>query len=735
MELLNSFVRLTPSVETRFIASRLIVSRGLLTLKQLIILSVIILAAVSCGGPSGRQEITPPIAEQIEQQLVIHGDTRIDPYYWMNDREDPAVIRYLEAENAYREAMMAHTEGLQQTLFNEMRSRIKEDDTSAPFMSNGYYYYTRYETGQEYPIYCRKMGSLEAAEEVLLNVNELAVGHPYYRVGSYDVSLDNKLMAFSIDTVGRRQYTIHIKDLESGEITPTNIQHAAGDIVWAADNATFFFTKLDPATLRYISINRSHYPDMAAPVEVYFEQDETFYNIGVSRSKDNRYLMIQCNSTLSDETYLLASDNPMGQFTVFQPRQDDLLYSVIPWKDRFYVLTNYQATNFRLMEVPMGKATGVASWRERIAHRPEVLIEGLEVFNDFMVLQERSKGLRQLRVINQTNREEHYIAFKEEAYTVGISTNAEMASGVLRYSYTSMTTPGSTYDYDMTARETTLIKQQEVPGGFDAGEYVTRRLYAPGRDGAQVPITIVHRKDIVLDGSNPLLLYGYGSYGYSQDPRFSSNLLSLLDRGFVYALAHIRGGQDLGRQWYDDGKLLKKRNTFYDFIDCGKYLVDQGYTNSDVLFASGGSAGGLLVGAVVNMAPELFKGAIASVPFVDVVTTMLDESIPLTTAEYDEWGNPNVKEYYEYMLSYSPYDNVQRLSYPNLYITSGLHDSQVQYWEPTKWVAKLRQYHTGESLILLDTNLEAGHGGASGRFRRLNEIARQYAFLLDLAGK
>ena len=692
----------------------------------------VIMTAISCGGPSGRQPV-PPMAEQMEKMLVMHGDTRIDPFYWMNDREDPAVISYLEEENAYREAMMAHTEDLQQTLFNEMRGRIKEDDASAPYFNNGYYYYTRYETGQEYPIFCRKKGSLDAQEEVMLDVNVLAEPHPYYRVGSFDVSLDNRLLAFTVDTVGRRQYTVMVKELESGEVTPTGISEAGGDVTWAADHATLFFTSIDPHTLRYERINRYNIHSGNAPEEVYYEQDDTYYYIGVSRSKDDRFLMIYSNSTLSNETWLLEANNPTGSFRVFQPRERDLRYSVYPYKDKFYVLTNHDALNYRLMETPIA-STLKSSWREKIAHRTDVLVQGIEVFDDFLVLQERKMGLPQMRVIRQSTGEEHYLAFEEEAYTAGISVNAEMNTHVLRYSYTSLTTPNSSYDYDMIDRTNTLVKQQEVVGDFDRNNYETKRLFAPARDGEQVPLTIVYKKGMSLDGSNPALLYGYGSYGYAANPRFGSNTLSLLDRGFVYAMAHVRGGEDLGRHWYEDGKLLNKKNSFYDFIDCAQYLVDQGYTNPDVLFAGGGSAGGLLVGAVANMAPDLFKGIIAGVPFVDVVTTMLDETIPLTTAEYDEWGNPNIKEYYDYMLSYSPYDNLIRQAYPNMYITSGLHDSQVQYWEPTKWTAKLRIYNTGNSVILLDTNMEAGHGGASGRFRRLEEIARQYAFMLDLVG-
>ncbi len=701
-------------------------------MKRFFLVLLPMLALVSCGQPRSWGDAESPVAEKIEQMLVMHGDTRIDFYYWMNDRTNPAVIDYLEAENAYLEARMAFTADLQETLFGEMRGRIKENDQSAPYFSNGYFYYTRFETGSEYPIYCRRQGSMEAPEEILLNVNEMAEGYSYFNASGLDVSLDNRLLVFAVDTVGRRQYTILFKNLETGEITRSGIANTSGNQVWAADNATIFFTSVDPQTLRYDRVLRYNFLEGGEPVEVYYEADDTFYSMGVFRSKDNRYIQISINSTLSNETRLLAADQPNGPFRVFQPRQPDLLYNVYPYGDKFYVLTNLHAQNFRLMETPV-QTTGLASWKEVIPHRSDVLLEGIEVFNDYLVLQERSMALQQIRIIHQETGQEHYLPFEEEAYTAGIGINAEMNTDVLRYNYTSLTTPNSQYDYNMATGELTLVKQQEVLGGFDPANYETRRMFVTARDGVEVPVTILYGKGMKKNGNNPLLLYGYGSYGATMSPRFSSNVISLVDRGFVYAIAHIRGGQEMGRQWYEDGKLLKKKNTFYDFIDIADFLVAEGYTRPEKLFASGGSAGGLLMGAVINMRPELFKGVIAAVPFVDVVTTMLDETIPLTTAEYDEWGNPNIKEYYDYMLSYSPYDNVAEQAYPNLLVTSGLHDSQVQYWEPTKWVAKLRQYNTGDNMILLYTNMEAGHGGASGRFRRLRETAREYAFLIELA--
>jgi len=700
-------------------------------MKRLFLIFLPLLALGSCGQPRTWGEAEAPVAEKIEQMLVLHGDTRLDFYYWMNDRENPDVIAYLEAENAYLEAKMEFSAELQEKLFQEMRGRIKEDDQSAPYLSNGYYYYSRFETGSEYPIYCRRQGSMDAPEEILLNVNEMAEGYSYFNARGLDVSLDNRLLVFAIDTVGRRKYTILFKNLETGEITRPGLSNTSSNQVWAADNATIFYTSIDPVTLRYDRLMRYNFIDGGEPIEVYYEADDTF-GMGVFRSKDDRFLQIIIGSTLSNETHMLPADQPTGQFSVFQPRQRDLLYDVYPYGDKFYVLTNLQAQNFRLMETP-ARATGLASWKEVIPHRGEVLLEGVEVFNDYLVLQERVMGLQQLRIIHQASGQEHYLPFEEEAYAAGIGMNAEMNTDILRYNYTSLTTPNSQYDYNMATSEVTLVKQQQVLGGFDPANYETRRFYASARDGINVPVTIVYRKGLERNGNNPLLLNGYGSYGASRDPRFNSNVISLLDRGFVFGIAHIRGGQDLGRQWYEDGKLLKKKNTFYDFIDIADYLVAEGYTRPEKLFASGGSAGGLLMGAIINMRPELFKGVIAAVPFVDVVTTMLDETIPLTTAEYDEWGNPNIKEYYDYMLSYSPYDNVSEQAYPNLLVTSGLHDSQVQYWEPTKWVAKLRQYHTGDNMILLYTNMEAGHGGASGRFRRLRETAREYAFLVELA--
>ncbi len=686
----------------------------------------------SCAGPQNQETMDAPVAQKIEEELTIHGDTRIDFYYWMRDRENPEVINYLNEENAYLEASLGHTQELQKELFEEMKGRIKQDEASAPYLSNGYYYYTRYEEGGEYPIYCRKEDSAGATEEVMLNVPELAKNHSYFNIRSIDVSPDNNKIAYTVDTLGRRQHTIYIKNLQTDEVTPTGIRMAAGDVVWAADNRNVFYTTIHPETLRYEKVFRFDTQRQQGE-EVYYEEDDTYYYMGVSKTKDGKYLTISARATLSNEVLILESDNPTGSFRPFQPRKRDLIYSIQHRNGQFYIRTNYEAQNFRLMEVS-AENTHMDNWQEVIPHRSDVLLEGMELFNDFLVLQERSHGLRQIRIIDQLNQQEHYLDFEEEAYTAAININREMDTPIFRFSYTSLTTPTSIIDYNMNTREQTPIWQQTILGDFDQDDYETRRFYVDARDGAQVPVTMVYKKGIEKDGNNPLLQYGYGSYGASMDPRFNRNAISLLDRGFIYVMAHIRGGQELGRQWYEDGKLLKKKNTFYDFIDVSEFLIEENYTSPDKLFASGGSAGGLLVGAVINMKPELYKGVVAAVPFVDVVTTMLDETIPLTTSEYDEWGNPNNPKYYEYMLSYSPYDQVSKQDYPHVLITSGLYDSQVQYWEPTKWAAKLREHNTGDTQILLYTNMEAGHGGASGRFQRLSEQAMRYAFMLDLAG-
>ena len=708
-------------------------SNKLVQVARTLLIFSLVLPLNSCSKRQTSVDMKPPIAEKKPKELTIHGHTRIDNYFWMNNREDTSVINYLKAENAYTDEMMKDTKEFQDHLFNEIVGRIKQTDESVPYRDNGYYYYTRFEEGKEYPVYCRKKGSLEAVEEILLNVNEMAEGHDYFQVSGLTVSPDNQKIAYGVDTVSRRKYTIYFKELVSGRIYKDAIPLTTGGAFWANDNKTVFYTQKDEETLRPYKIFR-HVLNTSAETDVliHHELDDT-YGTFVYKSKSDKYIILASSSTLSYEYRYLDADNPKDDFKIIQPRERNLEYSVDHFGDKFYIVTNLEAKNFRLMEAPVS-APGKENWKELIPHREDVYLNNIEIFNDFLVVEERKDGLNNLRVIRWDNGSEHYLDFGEEDYVANISTNPEFDSNWLRYSYSSLTTPNSTYDYNMDSREKKLMKQQEVVGEFSPSDYESKRLYAPTEDGVKVPISLVYRKGIKLDGNNPLLLYGYGSYGITMDPYFSSTRLSLLDRGFVYAIAHVRGGQIYGRQWYDDGKLLKKMNTFNDFNACAEYLIEQKYTSMDNLFAQGGSAGGLLMGAVANLRPDLYKAIIANVPFVDVVTTMLDESIPLTTGEYDEWGNPNEKEYYDYMLSYSPYDNVEAKDYPAMLVTTGLNDSQVQYWEPTKWVAKLRDMKTDDNLLLLKIEMETGHGGASGRFERYKEVALEYAFMFKLSG-
>ena len=669
-----------------------------------------------------------PTAAIKPKKLVKHGDTRIDNYYWLNQREDQEVLDYLNAENDYTTKVLAHTKGFQGELFEEIKGRIKETDMSVPYKKNGYWYYTRYEEGKEYPIYCRKPQTLDNQEEVMLNVNEMADGYDYYQVGSISVSPDNQLLAYSVDTVSRRKYTIYIKDLKTGALYKDVTPNTTGSAVWANDNKTFFYTKKDK-TLRAFKIYRHKLGNQTDKL-VFHEKDD-IYSCYIYKTKSNKFLVIGSSATLSSEMRILDADKPTGAFKIFQPREREHEYHIAHFEDKFYVITNWEAQNFRLMETPI-TATEKSNWKENIPHSETTLLTDIDIFKDYMVLSERKDATEQIHVIPVKGKE-YYIPFDEAAYSAYPKTNLDFDTKTLRFSYTSMTTPSSVFDFDMKTKKRVLLKQQEVIGTFNKGDYQSERIFVTARDGkAKIPVSIVYKKGLKKDGSAPLLEYAYGSYGYSMDPYFSSVRLSLLDRGFVYVIAHIRGGQEWGRKWYEDGKLLKKKNTFTDFIDVGEYLVKNKYTSSDRMFAQGGSAGGLLMGAVINMAPSLYKGAVAQVPFVDVVTTMLDESIPLTTGEYDEWGNPNDKEYYEYIKSYSPYDNVVAQSYPALLVTTGLHDSQVQYWEPAKWVAKLRVTKTNNNPLLLHTNMETGHSGASGRFEHLKEVALVYAFLLDL---
>ena len=697
---------------------------------NLILIIFVLMITDSCNQPDSGQ-IKAPVAKKIPKELTIHNDTRIDNYYWLNDRENPDVIAYLEAENEYTKAVLKHTEAFQDKLYNEMISRIKQTDQTVPYGFNGYYYYTRYEEGKEYPLYCRKKGNLDGEEEIMLNVNEMAEGYSFYHIGGWDVSPDNKLIAYSVDTLSRRKYIIHVKNLETGEIYEDRIKNTSGGVTWANDNKTLFYATKDKSLRPYKIF--SHIMGSGSKDRLVYHEKDPTYNTGIYKSKSQKYLVIVSESTLSSEYRLLDASFPGDEFKVFHPRERDLLYSIEHIKNKFYIRTNYEAKNFRLMETQVDK-TGIENWKEVIPHRNDVLLTGFEVFNNYLVLGEKIKGLDQLRIIKPGTDEDMYVPFDEQTYSLYFSNNPEMDTDVFRFGYTSLTTPNSVFDLNMITREKTLLKQDEVLGDFSPENYVAERLYATADDGVQVPVSIVYRKGLEKNGNNPLWIQGYGSYGYSSNPYFSSVRLSLLDRGFIFAIAHIRGGQELGRQWYEDGKLLHKKNTFTDFIACTEYLIGQNYTNPELCFAWGGSAGGLLMGAVVNMRPDLYKGVIAAVPFVDVITTMLDESIPLTTGEYDEWGNPNDKKYYDYILSYSPYDNVEAKNYPALLVTTGLHDSQVQYWEPAKWVAKLRDLKTDENQLLLFTQMDYGHGGASGRFERYKEKALEYAFVFNLIG-
>ena len=691
--------------------------------------ALILLFLAAC---SSKEKIEPPMAKKVPKELTIHGDTRVDNYYWLNERDNPEVIAYLEAENAYTEKVMKHTEALQEELYEEIRSKIKEEDESVPYKENGYYYYSRTEAGEEYYLLCRRKGSLNAEEEVMLDVNQMAEGYEFYAIGGSSVSKDNKILAFGVDTLSRRKYTIYFKNLGTGEILEDAIPLTTGGAVWANDNKSVYYVLKDDVTLRSMKVMKHVLgTPVEDDVEVYYEDDETF-SVFVYKTKSEDFLIIGSESTLTSEYRYLDANHPEGEFQIIQPRERGLEYSVDHAGDYFYIRTNLDAQNFRLMRTSV-KATGKEHWEEVIPHRDDVYFSDFDVFKDYLVVTEREEGINRLRVM-PWNGEEYYIDFDEEVYTVRSNVNLDFDTELFRFSYTSMTTPNSIFDFNMKTKARELLKEEEVLGGYDKTQYETKRIYAKAMDGTKIPMSIVYKKGMIKDGNNPALLYGYGSYGFTRDPSFSVARLPLLDRGFVYAIAHIRGSQINGRQWYEDGKLLNKMNTLTDFNDCAQFLIDDGYTNPEKLFAMGGSAGGLLMGACINLRPDLYKGVIAAVPFVDVVTTMLDESIPLTTSEFDEWGNPKEEKYYYYMKSYSPYDNVEAKDYPALLVTTGLHDSQVQYWEPAKWVAKLRDMKTDDNLLIFHINMDYGHGGASGRFEWIKETALEYAFIFDQLG-
>jgi oligopeptidase B len=681
------------------------------------------------------KKITVPVAKKVPKKLVIHDDERIDNYFWLNERDNKEVIGYLKEENDYTKKVMRHTKKFQKDLFQEMKSRIKEDDKSVPYKLNGYWYITKYKKGNDYPIYSRKKGSLKAKEELLFDCNEMAKGYSYFKLGGISISPDNTLACFSVDTVSRRQYALKIKNLVTGRIYDEEILNTTGISTWANDNKTLFYSRKDEVTLRSDKIYKHHFgEDGKDDTLVYHEKDDTF-NTFVYKSKSRKFLVIGSTSTLTSEYRILSSDDPDGEFRLFHPRERKLEYSISNYNGFFYILTNKDgATNFKLMKTPEDK-TSIDNWVDVLPHRKEVLVEDIEIFKDYLVLSERKNGLTQIRILGWDKKEDYYIPFQSETYTAHIGNNPEFDSDTLRFNYNSLTTPSSVIDFNLKSRTKIVKKEQKVlDKNFKKENYHSIRIWARARDGKNIPVSLVYKKTTKLDGNSPLLLYAYGSYGSTVDPYFSSIRLSLLNRGFIFAIAHVRGGEYLGREWYEDGKLNFKKNTFNDFIDCSQYLIKEKYTSSKHLYASGGSAGGLLMGVILNEASHLYNGIIAAVPFVDVVTTMLDESIPLTTGEYDEWGNPNNKEDYFYIKSYSPYDNVKKQNYTNLLVTTGLHDSQVQYWEPAKWVAKLRELKTDSNKLIFYIDMNTGHGGASGRFESLKEVALEYAFLLDLEG-
>ena len=710
--------------------------------------------AMGCNTPSQNMK-TPdyvtkaselpsaPDAQKKAHTTDIHGIQLHDDYFWMRlsdeqkealepDAQTAEVVAYLEAENAYKKEVMAPTEAFQTQIFDEIVGRIKKDDESVPVLDKGYWYYSRYEEGKEYPYTCRKLGTMDAEEEIMLDQPAMAEGHKYFAVGGSNVSPDNNLLVYGVDTISRREYTLYVKDLRTGEVLSDRIPQTTGGATWANDNKTLFYTKKDPVTLRSFQIYKHVLgTDLSEDVLVFEETDETFA-CGVGKTKSEAFLVIGTSTTVSTEWHYLDANTPDGEWKVIQARERDLEYSLSHYGDHFYIVTNRDAKNFKLVKTPVD-ATSYDHWEDVLPHRDDVLIEGIEIFNDWLVIQERKDGLNHIRIKRWDGTSDEYIPFNDPAYTAYIGSNPDFNAGKLRYSYTSLTTPNSVLEYDFDTSDIATLKQQEVLGGtFDPANYVSERMMVEARDGVKVPVSIVYRKGVERSGDNPFLLYAYGSYGSSTDAYFSVARLSLLDRGFVFAIAHIRGGSEMGRHWYEDGKLFNKMNTFNDFIDCGKAMVAEGFTSPEHLYAMGGSAGGLLMGAVMNLEPGLFNGVIAGVPFVDVINTMLDESIPLTTFEFDEWGNPKNKEYFDYMMQYSPYDNVEAKDYPHVLITTGYWDSQVQYWEPAKWIAKLRDFKTDDNLLIMDCNMETGHGGASGRFERIKEVALEYAFMFML---
>ena len=691
---------------------------------------------ISCNNeikPPLKNSIIPPVADKIPVSFKKFNDIRIDDYYWLKERENPEVIDYLERENDYYEKMTSHTLDLQNKLFKEIKDKIKEDDESVPYFLNGYWYKTKYKEGLDYPVYTRFKDSLNNNEEILFDCNELAKKHDYFNLSNFQISPDNKIVAFSTDVVSRRLYSVQFKNLVTGKVYSDKIINSSGSFAWANDNSTLFYTSRDVNTLRNDKIFKHVLnTDYKNDELVYFEKDETFYT-NVSKSKSKKFIIISSFSTLTSEFQFLPADNINESFKLFNKRKRGVEYSINHYDDHFYIITNKdKAYNYKLMKTKISE-TSSENWTDVVEHRKNVLIEGIDIFKDHLVVSERVDGLNRINIKKWDDSENYFLNFDNETFSSNTTTNLDFNSKKLNYAYNSLNEPYSVIEFDMITKEKTVLKQHKVlDKNFSKDNYVTERIWADSQDGNQIPISLIYKKGIKRDGSNPLLIYGYGSYGNTIDPSFSISRLSLLDRGFIYAISHVRGSEYLGRDWYENGKLLNKKNSFNDFVDSTKFLISEGYTSAEHCYAYGGSAGGLLMGAVINMAPELYNGVIAAVPFVDVITTMLDETIPLTTSEYDEWGNPNQKEYYEYMMSYSPYDNVSKLKYPNLLVTTGLHDSQVQYWEPAKWVAKLRDYKQDQNYLFLNTNMETGHGGSSGRFEAIKDLAKEYAFLFDL---
>ena len=703
---------------------RLVVSFFVIVLFNLILLWI--------PGFTAEQDVPPPVAKVISKPDTLHGDVRIDDYFWLREKSNPEVIKYLEAENEYTEAVMKQTEEFQKLLYEELVGRIKETDLSVPEKIDDYYYYSRTEEGEQYPIYCRKKESLNAEEEILLDQNALAEGYDYFDIGAFQISRDHQLLAYSVDTTGSETFTLYVKDLNAGGLLKDEIKNIYYYVEWGNDNKTIFYTTLDEAKRPYKLYRHILGTAQEEDEMVYQESDEAFY-LSISKTRNKEYLIMILGSITTTEVRYLKADLPKDNFQVIHPRQHEMEYYVAHHSDKFYIMTNDEAKNFKLMEVSVTDPSK-KNWKEVIPHSDSVKIDGMDVFRNHLVVYEREKGLKKIRITNLMDSQVHYVDFPEPVYTYWRSRNPDFNTNMLRFNYTSLVTPRSVFDYNMDTKTRELKKQYEVLGGYDPSLYQSERIFAKASDGTMVPLSLVYRKGMVKDGNNPLLLHGYGSYGISQEPTFSSNRLSLLDRGFVYAMAHVRGGGEMGRYWYEDGKLLKKKNTFTDFIACAEHLIAEKYTSSNKLVIYGGSAGGLLMGAVTNMRPDLFKAVIADVPFVDALNTMLDPSIPLTVIEYEEWGNPNEEEYYDYMKSYSPYDNVEAKDYPNMLITAGLNDPRVQYWEPAKWTAKLRALKTDKNILLLKTKMGEGHMGASGRYDYLKDIAFEYAFIFDLFG-